>query len=404
MTDNNLLQRFVEDRSEAAFDELVRTHKNFVYSVCHRIVGDADLASDVTQAVFLLLAEKAQSLSPGIVLSGWLFRTAHFASRNAMRAENNRRYFERKAAEEMMRVEEGRQADWGTISPNLDDAIARLNEKDRDILMLRYAEELSLEDTGRALGVSTAAAQRRASRAIERLRGHLAKGGIVVSAAALTFLLSDRLVEAAPASVTAALPRPAAVNTTPAASATATSLAHTLSKTMAKELIVIKSVYVCSALAVLGALAVGGHFVLAAHSGATHHTIQGGNGTGGVGMAGGGQLQHVSGIRVHIGSDVVQITGMDPKPDSLVTVNGARKRFNQLTQYDQDTIEDILKSPSSGGPHHVVQQYERHIGNDDVKFIGIYPKPDTLVTVNGASKRFDQLPQDEQKAVKQALK
>jgi len=91
VTDNNLLRRYAKDKSEAAFDELVRIHKNFVYSVCRRIVGDADLASDVTQAVFLLLAEKAQSLSPGIVLSGWLFRTAHFASRNAMRAENNRR-------------------------------------------------------------------------------------------------------------------------------------------------------------------------------------------------------------------------------------------------------------------------------------------------------------------------
>ena len=73
MTDNNLLQRYVEDRSEAAFDELVRTHKNFVYSVCRRIVGDADLASDVTQAVFILLAEKAQSLSPGVVLSDGSF-------------------------------------------------------------------------------------------------------------------------------------------------------------------------------------------------------------------------------------------------------------------------------------------------------------------------------------------
>ena len=68
-----------------------------------------------------------------------------------MRMENNRRYFERKAAEEMRRVAEGRQADWGTVSPNLDDAIARLSEKDRDILMLRYAEELSLEDTGALL-------------------------------------------------------------------------------------------------------------------------------------------------------------------------------------------------------------------------------------------------------------
>ena len=270
MTENKLLQRFAKDRSEEAFGEIVRLHQNFVYSVCRRTVGDAELAGDITQAVFLLLAEKAHTLSPNTILSAWLFRTAIFSCRNVMKTENRRRHYERKAAEEMMRAEEGPQSEWRTIEPRLDSAIATLSESDRDILMLRYADDMSLEDAGRALGISAANAQRRASRAVERLRSLLAKGGIVVTVAGLTFLLSDRFVEAAPASVTAALPSLVSSIHAPGAATTASALAHSLSRAMVKQVLITKALYACSALAIVGVLAAGGHLVLTGRSAALH--------------------------------------------------------------------------------------------------------------------------------------
>jgi len=135
----------------------------------------------------------------------------------------------------------------------------------------------------------------------------------------------------------------------------------------------------------------------------------------GVQTGGGGQPQHMTGYRIHFGRDVVQIMGNDPKPDTLLTFNGASKRFGQLPKGEQDMIKEALKSQSkpdaqgpaasSGGDQQdVVHEYEFHIGNDVVQVTGTDPKPSTLVTVNGASKRFDQLPQDEQVAIVANLK
>src|SRR6266511_3993857 len=62
MNDFELLRCYAEDRSEAAFAELVKRYIDFVYSAAFRQVGgDAHLADDVTQSVFVDLARKAGS-------------------------------------------------------------------------------------------------------------------------------------------------------------------------------------------------------------------------------------------------------------------------------------------------------------------------------------------------------
>ena len=81
MQDWQLLKQYADDGSQTAFAELVERHINLVHATCLREVRDASLADDVTQVVFLLLAKKAPALGEGIVLTGWLFQTARFASK-----------------------------------------------------------------------------------------------------------------------------------------------------------------------------------------------------------------------------------------------------------------------------------------------------------------------------------
>jgi hypothetical protein len=73
-------------------------------------------------------------------------------------------------------------------------ALAELDDTDRDALLLRYFEQKSAQEMGGILGVSAEAAQKRASRAMEQLRGLFAKRGVALSAGALALLhaLADR--------------------------------------------------------------------------------------------------------------------------------------------------------------------------------------------------------------------
>src|SRR2546430_2222417 len=88
--------------------------------------------------------------------------------------------------------------DWERLSPVLDGAMAELCEADYDALVLRFFKNQDLRAVGLGLGVSDDAAQKRVSRALEKLRDLLSQRGITTSAAALSMVLSANAVQAAP--------------------------------------------------------------------------------------------------------------------------------------------------------------------------------------------------------------
>jgi RNA polymerase sigma factor (sigma-70 family) len=150
--DWELLQDYVQTGSEAAFAELVQRHIDWVYSVAVRRVYEPQLAEDVVQAVFALLARKASSLRPRTALAGWLFRSTCFAGKCCLRAERRRKTRERTASA-MMTTGEDQPSEhiWEQLEPHLDQAVAALNSTDRSAVLLRFYQKKSFSEVGRQL-------------------------------------------------------------------------------------------------------------------------------------------------------------------------------------------------------------------------------------------------------------
>ncbi len=96
--DTELLRRFATAGADDAFRELVESRFGLVYAVALRQVGgDAHLARDVAQRVFIALARQAAALSQRAVISSWLYRTTRYTAIDVVRAERRRRVREYQA-------------------------------------------------------------------------------------------------------------------------------------------------------------------------------------------------------------------------------------------------------------------------------------------------------------------
>lgn len=206
MTDDaQLLRSYAEEHLEAAFRELVARHMNLVYSIaCRWTDGDVHLAEDIVQQVFTDLARDAQAISGRYVLGGWLYRHACYVAAQTMRSERRRQARERAAV--VMNESDTQEAGlWRQIAPVLDEAMAQLNMADRSALVLRFIENKDLRQVGAAIGVSEDTAQKRVSRALEKLRQLLLKQGVTSSTGALAVILGGYTVSAAPAGLAASV-------------------------------------------------------------------------------------------------------------------------------------------------------------------------------------------------------
>lgn len=166
--DSELVSAYAVKGSETAFRALVQRHVDLVFSTAMRQVGDAGMAEEITQNVFIALARKSPRLGGVETLAGWLYRTTILESKARVRSEIRRRQREDRAVEMAVLAPEG-ESPLEALVPLLDEALLNLRETDRMALILRFMEERSLRDVGVALGVDEDAARKRVSRALGRV-------------------------------------------------------------------------------------------------------------------------------------------------------------------------------------------------------------------------------------------
>lgn len=241
-SDTQLLHDYAEHRSEAAFATLVRRHIDLVHSAAVRMVNDVHLAQDVSQAVFVAMAKDAGKITKHPVLAGWLHRTTRNIASQSIRSDVRRR--NREHASTAMNEAPESNAVWEEIAPHLDAALGELSTSDRNAVLLRYFENKPAREMSEILGVSAEAAQKRVSRAVEKLRKSLKRRGITAGAAGLAGAISANAVQTAPVGLASAI----------AGSAAATVIGGATTKALAMTMM--QKIWIVIVITLIGGVAV----------------------------------------------------------------------------------------------------------------------------------------------------
>src|SRR5262245_7271809 len=176
LSDRALLERFTDQRDEAAFAAVFDRHGPLVLSVCRRVLRDEHLAEDVFQAVFLVLARKASSIRRSELLANWLFGVSLRLAKNARQTEARRRRVE---SQPPVRVSSGRSISDELLTV-LDEELQRLPADCRAPLLSCYHRGRTQDEAARELGWSVRTLRRRLERGRQLLRTRMARRGITL--------------------------------------------------------------------------------------------------------------------------------------------------------------------------------------------------------------------------------
>lgn len=195
-----LLERFVNQRDEAAFEAIVGRHGPMVLAVCRRRLGtDQHAIDDAFQATFLVLVRRASAIRDGDRLGPWLYGVANRVAKRA-RADQSRRRDREKGGDAMLAVDpESTKPPNDAIGPELHEELDRLPTAYRDVIVLCDLEGRTHDEAARLLRWPIGTVKGRLSRAREKLRERLTRRGLVApSAAILATLLESESKAAVP--------------------------------------------------------------------------------------------------------------------------------------------------------------------------------------------------------------
>jgi RNA polymerase sigma factor (sigma-70 family) len=198
-----LLERFINQREQAAFAALLQRHGPMVLHVCRRVLGHIHDAEDVFQATFLMLARKARSIRKRDAVGSWLHGVAHRLAMRVREQARRRQIHEQQAANRH-RAEATLEAAWSEVQVVLDEELRCLPAKYREVLVLCYLEGQTQEEAARHLGCPLGTVRSRLARARSLFQKRLVRRGLALSGAALATTL---LAHAASATVPVTLLR-----------------------------------------------------------------------------------------------------------------------------------------------------------------------------------------------------
>jgi RNA polymerase sigma factor (sigma-70 family) len=196
LTDGQLLERFVLQGDEAAFELLVRRHGPMVLGVCRRVLGHVHDAEDAFQAVFLVLARKAASVRPRDLVANWLHGVAHRTALDT-RARLCRRRNRERQVEHMPQPTVIPDLEGPELHRILDEELCKLPDKYRSPIVLCDLEGRSRKEAARQLHLVEGTLSSRLATARKALARRLTRRGLGQSAGVLAAALAGTAASAA---------------------------------------------------------------------------------------------------------------------------------------------------------------------------------------------------------------
>lgn len=174
--DEELVARCKEEiphRTEA-FHELLNKYEPMVYHTCLRMLGNAEEAEETCQDAFLRVFNKIHQFEGRSAFKTWLFRVVYNFCMTRRRNLASRRERKELITEEFTQQEaEDRRTLLSDSSPDTEQvqkALSRLREDDREIIVLRFFSELSLDEIAEVLNLKLSATKMRLYRAMDRFK------------------------------------------------------------------------------------------------------------------------------------------------------------------------------------------------------------------------------------------
>ena len=173
-----LLQEAQEGANPAAFDGLYLLFADRVFRYLLARIGDPDLADDITAQVFLRLIEKIGIYRIGprdnvAIFSAWLYRLAHNKMVDVLRSHKRSQESPLEHAAYVVGDDTLEAVEDHLDFQNVLQSLRILNDQQREVIVLRFVEELSIAETAQVMQKSEGAVKALQHRALETLRRHL---------------------------------------------------------------------------------------------------------------------------------------------------------------------------------------------------------------------------------------
>ena len=158
-----------------AFGRLAERHHRTVIHYVHRFLGRIDLAAaeDIAQDVFLRAWTACPSFTPRAKVLTWLLQIATHACLNHRRSMRLRRMFSLSDTDASDSTTAGESEGRDAQAEAVRDAIARLPDTQRAVIILRHYHDLSYTDIAAALEVSVSSVESLLFRSRRKLRAIL---------------------------------------------------------------------------------------------------------------------------------------------------------------------------------------------------------------------------------------